>query len=761
MDSLRPLTIRMFLALLLCLPLAAQAQTSAHIAAGSQVLWLQPDGSVWASGDADPVRGDTDPRARRVFRQIAGLARIHSIAINHNASDSAAAIDADGALWLWGKLSVLACAKDCSDSLHQPRRYTAIGRVRAVALGENHLLAIGLDGKVRSAGANDVGQLGNGTPQHGSAAEQRVARTVEGLSDIVAVAAQGDTSLILRGDGTVWGMGSSRFGLLGRQGLWKALDFADPPQPQPIRLQGLEQIKAISLGRFHALALDAKGQVWGWGGNESAQLVSPARDLYPQAPRVLPDFDGAVAIAAGDDYSLVLKRGSGVWARGGNVYGTLGDGGDELEGDLRQIEALKGKTVVALFAGDYNAFARLVDGSMLGWGANGASVGGFDAGSGGGTLLPTTLDRFRQLPAASAAVKAGAASVDFVSELGSDQIDEHTELWIDGVQAAVLDLDRSSARSHRGQTTLELMPGVHAYELRGSMRVAAGETRVLQGSGVVVVTARGIEADFQFAANSRGLLDAYEAAMATVRAVLPQLDSRAQLQRGSRTDAAALDAFEAEHGWKLPQAYRELVGEFGGFSLGEPGNRYPSVALYTPEQFLSVNEWTAQALARVPELDAKAALSPRDHDMLDGFRVHAEEIAAARQRLAGNWQEDRLGAMLGEAVYMLVPKSDTPCGDGRARQRIADFFEPEMDEASGAERYFTWADTAECTLDLRAELQAAVFAHYTAALRANGAVFVRVPRQDEERQRLITERLNDSGKGVLNLRLGGGEAVAE
>lgn len=761
MDSLRPLTIRTFLALLLCLPLVAQAQTSAQIAAGSQVLWLQPDGSVWASGDADPVRGDADPRARRVFRQIPGLARIHSIAINHNTSDSAAAIDADGALWLWGKLAALACARDCGDSLHQPRRYGAIGRVRAVALGENHLLAVGLDGKVRSAGANDVGQLGSGTPQHGSAAEQRTVRTVEGLSDIVAVAAQGDTSLILRGDGTVWGMGSSRFGLLGRQGLWKAMDFADPPQPQPIRLQGLEQIKAISLGRFHALALDAKGQVWGWGGNESAQLASPARDLYPQAPRLLPDFDAASAIAAGDDYSLVLKRDGGVWARGGNVYGTLGDAGDELEGDLRQIEALRGKTVVALYAGDYNAFARLADGSMLGWGANGASVGGFDAGNSGATLLPVALDRLRQLPVASAAVKAGAASVDFAAELGSDQFDEHTELWIDGAQAAVLDLDRSSARSHRGQATLELMPGVHAYELRGSMRVAAGEMRSLQGKGVIVVTAHGVEADFQAAVNRSGLLAAYEAAMAAVRAVLPQLDSRAQLQRGAVVDAAALDAFEIEHGWKLPQAYRELVAEFGGFSLGEPGNRYPAVALYTPEQLVSVDEWTAQALARVPELDSKTALSPRDHDMLDGFRVHTEEIAAARQRLAEHWREERLGAMLGEAVYLLVPRPAAPCSDGRAHQRIADFFEPEMDEASGDERYFAWADTADCTLGLRTELQAAVFAHYTAALRANGAVFVRVPRHDEERQSLITERLDDSGKGTLTLRLGGGEAVAE
>lgn len=753
--------IRMFLSLVLCLPLQALAEASAQIVAGSQVLWLQSDGTVWASGDADPVRGDKDPEPRRVFRPIAGLARIQSIAINHNSSDSAAAVDADGALWLWGNIGSLACTKECRDELHLPRRYGAIGRVRAVALGENHLLAIGLDGKVRSVGANDVGQLGQGTMQEGARDQSSLPRVIEGLSDIVAVAAQGDTSLILRGDGTVWGMGSSRFGLLGRQSLWKPLDFADPPQTRPIRLQGLEQIKAISLGRFHALALDARGQVWGWGGNESAQLASPALDLYPQAPRVLQGFEGAGVIAAGDDYSLVLKRDGSVWARGGNVYGTLGDGGDELEGDLRRVQALDGKAVTALFAGDYNAFARLADGSMLGWGTNAASVGGFEAGSASDTLLPVALDRQRQLPAPSAAVKAGAARVVFISELGSDQVDEHTELWVDGARVAVLDLDRSSARSHRGQVALELMPGVHAYELRGSMCVVAGGARNFVGKGAIVVSAQGVETDFQAAAKSQGLLQAYAAAVEAVRAVLPQLDVRVQLQRGNSADAAALDAYEAAQGRKLPLAYRQLIGELGAFSLGEPGSRYPSVALYTPEQMPSVEAWVAQAMARTSELDGKIKLSPRDHDMLDSFRVHADELATARKRLAAEWSQERLGALFGEAAYLIVPRPGEPCASGRAHQRIADFFEPEMDEKNGDERYFAWADTAECELDLATEIHAAVFAHYTAALRASGVVFVRVPRNDDERQSLITERMDDSGKGDLHLRLGGGESVAE
>src|SRR5688572_25013587 len=111
---------RMLATVLLCLSASAVAAATPQIVAGSQVLWLQPDGSVWASGDAEPVRGDTDTRPRKAFRRIEGLSRIVSIAINHDASDSAAAIDADGTLWLWGELAELACTtEECAMPSHR------------------------------------------------------------------------------------------------------------------------------------------------------------------------------------------------------------------------------------------------------------------------------------------------------------------------------------------------------------------------------------------------------------------------------------------------------------------------------------------------------------------------------------------------------------------------------------------------------------------------------------------------------------------
>lgn len=742
-------------------PVAAAAATP-QIVAGSQVLWLQADGSVWASGDADPVRGDADARARKAFRRIDGLSRIVSLAINHDASDSAAAIDADGALWLWGELAEFACTTEsCRQPPHQPRRFEAIGAVRAVALGRQHLIAIGRDGKLLAVGSNDRGQLGSGPLRNESPMQARLPRVVDAIPDAIDVAAQGDTSIVLRSDGSVWGMGSARWGLLGAEGRWRPLDFTDPPHAQPLRIAGLEGIKAISLGRFHGLALDANGDVWGWGFNESAQLASPAVDLVALAPRRLAGLGSAAAVAAGDDYTLVLKQDGSVWARGGNVYGTLGDGGDELEGDLRRVAALDDKGVERVFAGDYNAFARTRDGRLYGWGTNAAAVGGFDAGStDDGALLPVVLDRARQPPVPSAAVQAGAAAFSFAAELDTDERSERSELWIGGRLAAALELDRSTPRSNRGQVALELAPGIHAYELRGEAQMQSGVRHTLRGRGAIVVTRDGIEAQFRAAVATQGLLAAYRQAIANVRAATP-LDTRVDLRSAPPPPVEVLDAFEKTLGRRLPRAYREAMKTPGPFAIGTPGERYPAVALYPPARLDSVDQWVARALRAAADTDPMPDGRARDRDMLERFRLYAAEIETARRRLAEPWKRERLAALLPDAIYLIVPDPAASCAGRRAHQRIADFFDVQQDETSGEERYFAWADSAVCDIDLVAALEQGVFDHYTAALRANGVVFVRADRAADEPSFVAPERLDSGDNGELSMRLSGGEPVAE
>ncbi|WP_308686707.1 hypothetical protein [Stigmatella ashevillensis] len=75
------------------------------------------------------------------------------------------------------------------------------------------------DGTVWAVGANDSGQLGDGTTS-----SRRVPVAVQGVSGVVAVAAGYGHSLAVRSDGTVCGGGSNADGQIGDGGPMKSAD---------------------------------------------------------------------------------------------------------------------------------------------------------------------------------------------------------------------------------------------------------------------------------------------------------------------------------------------------------------------------------------------------------------------------------------------------------------------------------------------------------------------------------------------------------
>jgi hypothetical protein len=95
-----------------------------------------------------------------------------------------------------------------------------------VASGQSHTLALDSSGTVWAFGANDVGQLGNGTTGVGSAAPVQV----QGLSNIVKVGAGQKSSLALRGDGALFGWG---------QAAGSGVDDAGTTVKVPVRVLGL------------------------------------------------------------------------------------------------------------------------------------------------------------------------------------------------------------------------------------------------------------------------------------------------------------------------------------------------------------------------------------------------------------------------------------------------------------------------------------------------------------------------------------------
>ncbi len=191
----------------------------------------------------------------------------------------------------------------------------------AVSAG-HHMLAIREDGSVWTwgGGAEDDGGL---------------PRQVTGFSDAVSVAAADDLSFVVTADGTLWnwslsGWSAGLFGRLGR-------DVADGRGKTPGAVMG--NVRAVSAGWNHTLALTAEGTLWAWGWNDMGQLgngktgaIFPYTDendweglVYEALPvRIL---ENVAAISAGAFHSAAILSDGSLWTWGENDAAQLGNGG--------------------------------------------------------------------------------------------------------------------------------------------------------------------------------------------------------------------------------------------------------------------------------------------------------------------------------------------------------------------------------------------------------------------------------------------------
>lgn len=134
-----------------------------------------------------------------------------------------------------------------------------------LAAGEKHTIALRSNGTVWTWGANDYGQLGDGsTTAHSSPVQVKNADGTGYLQNIVRVAAGRNTSYALDNRGAIYSWGDNTFGQLGNGPV--------PPKSIPTAIQGIEDVIEIAAGSEHAVALKKDGTVWTWGCNNFGQL---------------------------------------------------------------------------------------------------------------------------------------------------------------------------------------------------------------------------------------------------------------------------------------------------------------------------------------------------------------------------------------------------------------------------------------------------------------------------------------------------------
>ena len=223
-------------------------------------------------------------------------------------------------------------------------------------------------------GWNAYGQLGDNSATPPPAPVAVVAGGVLSGKTVVALASGNGHTLALCADGTLAAWGRNDFGQLG--------DGSTTNRLTPVDITGSgalagKLVIAIATGHAHSLALCSDGTVvgWGWNGIGSVGDNSNLNRHIPVAVTTSSALSGktVVAIAAGSDHSIALCSDGTVVGWGWNGAGNLGDTTTTSRFAPVAVDTsgvLSGKTVVAIAAGGGRSHALCSDGTLAAWGEN-------------------------------------------------------------------------------------------------------------------------------------------------------------------------------------------------------------------------------------------------------------------------------------------------------------------------------------------------------------------------------------------------------
>ncbi len=236
--------------------------------------------------------------------------------------------------------------------------------VATIDAGERHVCALTNGGRLDCWGANQNGQLGDGTTE-----DRPDAKTV--AEDIVEFDAGASHVLAIDGAGQLWGWGRNNDSQV-QLGQGGQVVF-------PLALDGVANPVAVGGGRQHSCVVDGGGALTCWGRNNDGQLG--VEGLGRLTPAVVPDIAGAVDLDLGSHHTCVVAGGLRCFGRNGNDQ--LGNeaaptGPDPVEvplvADTSQVSASGNHTCVVDVDGNVWCWGR-DDFGQTGDGAPGGSHG--------------------------------------------------------------------------------------------------------------------------------------------------------------------------------------------------------------------------------------------------------------------------------------------------------------------------------------------------------------------------------------------------
>jgi alpha-tubulin suppressor-like RCC1 family protein len=318
---------------------------------------------------------------------------------------------ATGPLWAWGQNGQGQLGNGQRVHSLTPVQVQGLTRVRQLAVGVYHSMALLEGGTVRTWGNNGSGELGDGT----SAGATRCLPTGGPLlTGVQAIAPGQHHALALLEDRTLRAWGWNAYGQLG--------DRTKINQTMPVKVSDLTGVKAIAAGTYHSIALLEDGRVRAWGHNGQGQLgnntTADRLDPVPVLDHNNEALAGVQKISAGERYNLALREDGSVWAWGQGNWGQLGNGKNVDRACAVPVLDREGKRldgVKDISAGPFHALALLQDDrKVLAWGHNEeGQLGNLTVTANHSTAPVAVIDDGKPLAGVTALCAAGLAEYEY------------------------------------------------------------------------------------------------------------------------------------------------------------------------------------------------------------------------------------------------------------------------------------------------------------------------------------------------------------
>jgi alpha-tubulin suppressor-like RCC1 family protein len=227
------------------------------------------------------------------------------------------ALTPEGRAWCWGgNMSGQLGHGIVGGGTPKPAPVEGNATYRSVSGGGDHTCALRTDGVAVCWGANAWGQVGNGSPN-----DVGTPTPVVGSTTFSTVRAGLFHTCALDGQGAAYCWGDNMYGQVGDGKLGPGLYKAVPTTVRtPLRFTALETSAAAS----HTCALNAAGEAYCWGINQSGQLGDGTRDSRARPVRVNTTLR-FTALALGAHHTCGITADGTAHCWGNNDEAQLGD----------------------------------------------------------------------------------------------------------------------------------------------------------------------------------------------------------------------------------------------------------------------------------------------------------------------------------------------------------------------------------------------------------------------------------------------------